>query len=91
MQMQNQRKLFCLQKSMNGPGVHVMISKKESSYPVGVYLICRARIRGTEIYGGGGGQKWTSTLKLIGRQSNKCYEEYKLDYSLFALILSYLE
>ena len=43
-----------------------MITKKENSYPVGVYLICRARIGGTEIYRGDknslGGQKWTSTL-----------------------------
>ena len=26
-------------------------------------------------------------LKFIGRQSNKCYEQNKLDYSLFALML----
>ena len=26
-------------------------------------------------------------LKLIGLQSNKCYEQNKLDYSLFALLL----
>ena len=44
------------------------MTKKENSYPVGVYLICRARIGGTEIYRGGGGQKfiggqkWTSTF-----------------------------
>ena len=30
-------------------------------------------------------------LKLIGRQSNKCYEQNELDYSLFALILFYLK
>ena len=30
-------------------------------------------------------------LQLIGRQSNKCYKQNKLNYSLFALILFYLE
>ena len=29
-------------------------------------------------------------LQLIGRQSNKCYKQNKLNYSLFALILFYL-
>ena len=30
-------------------------------------------------------------LQLIKRQSNKCFEQNKLDYSLFTLILFYLE
>ena len=42
-----------------------MITKKENSYPVGVYLICRARIKGTEIHRGRGDRNGLVPLHLL--------------------------